>query len=577
MVSDKLNMDALNNLSKEEKELAIKILKEYAETGLSETLDDLKYNDFDEIPVDIDTFLDDDRYLGKGLCIVDEFTGERKSTLFPYWRKTLHKIFPNNLTTKYNTLILTGSIGLGKTICAVIAMLYLLYRMLCLKDPYTHYGMMPSDKISFSMLNCTMEAARGVGWDKLQQLVQGSEWFMAHGTVNASRVNPQWQPNHHIELVFGSSNRHVVGRALFCLDGNTEIVTADGEYKLQDLVDKSIKVISIGENNKQIISDFCIIKPTIKTNEEFQIELEDGTLIKCTPNHRFLLKNGEYKEAQYLTEDDELADIKKIDNITYNEYIQNIINTRGQWNIPNNTYFESHHILPKCLGGTGKVKAKHKNIIWLYPEEHYIAHKLLAIENPTNKALVNAWEMMAYPKGKTKRSYPVSADDYAILRKLGSDCMKINNPGLDKEGHPWNYGLGIKKPKSFIFINNGDYKLKIAENDPIPTGFKKGRLPYKKKPLLSKEEKQEIFSKIATGKNNPRYNKGYKISGGKNGHATIRYFYENKTFECGKDLISFLNKEDPKISESTIRKLKAGSVRVLKEHPILTKISWEEK
>lgn len=38
---------------------------------------------------------------------------------------------------------------------------------------------------------------------------------MERGSLNASRTNPQWQPPKGIELIFGSSNRHVVGRALF--------------------------------------------------------------------------------------------------------------------------------------------------------------------------------------------------------------------------------------------------------------------------------------------------------------------------------------------------------------------------
>ena len=52
--------------------------------------------------------------------------------------------------------------------------------------------------------------------------------------------------------------------------------------------------------------------------------------------------------------------------MTYNEFIQNIINTRGQWNIPANIYYEAHHIIPRCLGGlpNGCVhKSKHPNII----------------------------------------------------------------------------------------------------------------------------------------------------------------------------------------------------------------------
>lgn len=211
-----LNIDALEGLSREEKELALEILRQMSQEGTSSILDSLKYGDFEEVPVGIDTFLDDDRYLGKGLWEVDAMSGHRRCTIFPYWRETLNKLFPDNLSTAYNTLILTGAIGIGKSFVGVIAMIYLLYRMLCLKDPYGYFGMQPIDKITFSMLNITLDAAQGVAWDKAQQLIQSSSWFMEHGGVNASRSNPVWQPGKHIELIFGSQNRHVVGRALFC-------------------------------------------------------------------------------------------------------------------------------------------------------------------------------------------------------------------------------------------------------------------------------------------------------------------------------------------------------------------------
>ena len=215
MMSNEINLEQLNSLSPEERALALEILKEYSLEGQSAILEDLKYSDFEEIPVDIMTFISEEKYLGKGLYIVDDFTGERKCTVFPYWLEKLKEIFPDNITTRYNTIVLTGSIGLGKSFIAVICQLYLLYRMMCLKDPYTYYGLQPIDKITFSMLNVTLEAAQGVGWDKMQQLLQSSDWFMERGNMNASRTNPQWMPPKGIELVFGSSNRHVVGRALF--------------------------------------------------------------------------------------------------------------------------------------------------------------------------------------------------------------------------------------------------------------------------------------------------------------------------------------------------------------------------
>ena len=127
----------LEGLSKEERELALKILSEYSTTGSSPTYNELLVSDYEEIPVDIETFLHTPKYLGRGL--VNE---EGRFTVFRYWVDTLKKIFPDPLKpAQYNTLALTGAIGLGKSFMAVLCGLYELYRMLCLNDPYLHYGL----------------------------------------------------------------------------------------------------------------------------------------------------------------------------------------------------------------------------------------------------------------------------------------------------------------------------------------------------------------------------------------------------------------------------------------------------
>ena len=215
MISNELNLEQLNNLSPEERALALEILKEYSQDGYSALLEDLKYSDYEEIPVDIITFITEEKYLGRGLWIKDEFTGERKCTVFPYWIDKLQEIFPDNLTTKYNTLILTGSIGLGKSFIAVVCQLYLLYRMLCLKNPYVFYGLQQIDHITFSFINITLDAAKGVAWAKCQELLKSSPWFLEHGTLSKSQ-DPEWSPNGGIELIYGSLPRHVLGRAVFC-------------------------------------------------------------------------------------------------------------------------------------------------------------------------------------------------------------------------------------------------------------------------------------------------------------------------------------------------------------------------
>lgn len=225
-----IDISSLNSLTPEEKELALKMLGEFSRTGSSETYNKILLKDYAEIPVDIETFLRDPQYLGNGL--VDP---EGRFTVFPYWVDTLKKVFPNSFDTAYNTIILTGAIGIGKSFFAVLVMLYQLYRMLCLKDPYLYYGLQPIDKISFSLINISLDAAKGVAWDKMQQLLQSSPWFMSHGRIYGKDTltwRPKKRPGQigNIELIFGSKNSHIIGRAVFCNfsdEVNFSAVTSD--------------------------------------------------------------------------------------------------------------------------------------------------------------------------------------------------------------------------------------------------------------------------------------------------------------------------------------------------------------
>ena len=89
----------MNNLTEQERQEVLKILKEMSD-GDSSSYTSLILEDYEEIPVDIDTFLHDSKYLGKGLI-----DNEGRFTVYPYWVKTLKKIFPDPLKpAQYNTL-----------------------------------------------------------------------------------------------------------------------------------------------------------------------------------------------------------------------------------------------------------------------------------------------------------------------------------------------------------------------------------------------------------------------------------------------------------------------------------------
>lgn len=578
--TNQLNSELLSGLTEEERSLVLKTLSDLSK-GNSKGYKELIYEDYDEIPVDVETFLYDKNYLGNGLI-----NAEGKFTVFPYWVKTLKKIFPNNIDTAYNTLVLTGGIGLGKSFMAVLCIAYLLHRMLCLKDPYLHYGLQPIDKITFSFINVTIDAAKGVGWDKIQQLFQSSPWFMSHGTVSG-RSEIIWTPDKRIELVVGSSNNVIIGRALYCLDGDTIIKTADGDRKIKDLVDKPIRVMSLDENQNEILSDTCTVKPTICTDEEYQIELEDGTLIKCTGDHRFMLTDGTYKAARDLTDEDELMD-KPLDE--YDQFISEIIERRGQWGIEGE-YFEGHHIVPRCLGGQGRSKQKHPNIVRLYPAEHYRAHKLLVKKYPSNKQLRFAFAMMCI---QNRDSYNISAEEYANARYWLSESLKnrvISDSTRAKmsENARRRAADSSRRYKGRTAITNGRECRYIRSGEPLPDGWRygnnsKGHHPkhtvHRKHVLRDPEAFKQQKRNQCSGSGNNMYGKGYKIAGGRNGKARTRYFFKDKVFECRKELVEYLCDQGLNITTAVIRTIESGQYGKLFKHRyqnIIEDLRWEAK
>ena len=134
---------------------------------------------------------------------------------------------------------------------------------------------------------------------------------------------------------------------------------------------------------------------------------------------------------------------------SYKEYIQRILLARENRK-DTNTYQERHHILPKTLGGDNSKN----NLIWLYAQEHYYAHKLLAIENPKEKGLQLAWWNMCQCTQNGERKYNILADEYAYARDMASKVISESKKGIVlTEKHKHNLcGHG----RSVINITTGD-------------------------------------------------------------------------------------------------------------------------
>lgn len=99
--------------------------------------------------------------------------------------------------------------------------------------------------------------------------------------------------------------------------------------------------------------------------------------------------------------------------MTYNEFIQNILDTRGRFVENYDGVKERHHIKMRSLGG----KNDEDNLIDLIGSEHYEAHKLLALENPDCKEAQYAWWMMCRTNGVNGRVCEISAEEWIEFKK----------------------------------------------------------------------------------------------------------------------------------------------------------------
>jgi hypothetical protein len=81
------------------------------------------------------------------------------------------------------------------------------------------------------------------------------------------------------------------------------------------------------------------------------------------------------------------------------------------------TYYEAHHIIPKCMGGEGKTSQWrwHPNIVLLTAREHFMAHYYLTKTHPDNLRLAFAfWRMCNQQSISQKRNY-LNLGDFATM------------------------------------------------------------------------------------------------------------------------------------------------------------------
>lgn len=183
--------------------------------------------------------------------------------------------------------------------------------------------------------------------------------------------------------------------------------------------------------------------------------------------------------------------------------IYNKIVEYRQSNLPENSYTENHHIIPKCLGGDNSKE----NLVTVSTKEHYILHHLLIKIYPENTSISKAFKMLRNRLNVDRTNNP-----YSCIRKceyiMHSEEARQKISKYHKGKIPWNKNIkfsditkqkmseshigktsarkGVilsdetkrkmsESNKNKIWVNNGII-TKFVNFDNIPEGFVRGRI-----------------------------------------------------------------------------------------------------
>ena len=167
---------------------------------------------YTELPVDIDTFIEDDHYIGKST--------RNGQSIYPFLRQRLREMFDPENPNKYREMFCATAIGTGKTRVTLIAFTYTLYCYMCLRNPNEFFKFNSKDILAF-VIASVGKTQFGIPQNTFLDFVKNSPWFMSHGTFTYKNCGTKdtldsYIPLANIEIIYASKNDDVIGVQVVC-------------------------------------------------------------------------------------------------------------------------------------------------------------------------------------------------------------------------------------------------------------------------------------------------------------------------------------------------------------------------
>lgn len=271
------------------------------------------------------------------------YMGYSNATLYPFWKDILEDIFKQG--SPIRKTIFGGSIGIGKSTVARKAFLYVLYRILCLRYPRAAFNIDQDSTIANVVIATTLKQVYEVNLLPFVKLMESMPCFQRVMSVrsfenfnlddphcpipfNLSKSDGTVYFPDNIILTSGSNAQHFTGMNVvnsFCFTEAMKVYTNYGTISFGGLLNRfqrgeKVYTFSIDKNGKKEKTLITDVKITGYKKELIRIYYDDERYIECTPEHYFVIKNPQdndsnviyennipYKQAQFLTEEDEIV------------------------------------------------------------------------------------------------------------------------------------------------------------------------------------------------------------------------------------------------------------------------------
>jgi hypothetical protein len=162
-------------------------------TTFNDFLEVLKDNPFEENPVDAKTFIESPDFLGQpGLSEIQYSIVEAMSQI--YRKEELIYLMGEVEGSKYydkytkNEIILQLGKGSGKDFTSTVACSYIVYKLLCLKDPARYYGKPSGDAIDLINVAINAQQAKNVFFKGFKTKIEKSPWFAGKYNAKADSI-----------------------------------------------------------------------------------------------------------------------------------------------------------------------------------------------------------------------------------------------------------------------------------------------------------------------------------------------------------------------------------------------------